>query len=389
VKICIVTGTRADYGLLRSVILSILNHNDHTLQLIVTGTHLSSEHGYTLQEVISDNIPIAAYVDLLLRSDSPQAISKSAGLGLIAFGDTFKSLDPDLLLLLGDRYEILAAAFSSFIMGIPIAHISGGELTLGAYDDAFRHCITKLSSIHFVATEVYRKRVIQMGEHPSTVFNVGALGAEALSNLQLLSRSQLEDALGLHLMPNLLLVTYHPATLHTYSSKQYFSELLRALSSLNNVQVIFTLPNADADSTIIIKLIQDYCIAHPFAHYYPSLGQLKYFSLLQFVTGVVGNSSSGLTEVPSFKKGTINIGDRQEGRIRASSVIDCAPDYPSITHAIDQLFSPQFQDQISTTQNPNYQPGTTHKILHILSNSTSITLKKGFVDIDFDLLPLL
>ena len=345
-KICVVTGTRSEYGLLRWVMQGINESPLLDLQLIVTGMHLSPEFGLTVKDIEADGFRIDYKVEMLLSSDTPVGITKSMGLGMIGLADALNQLQPDLLLLLGDRYEILAVASAALIACVPIAHLHGGELTEGAFDDAIRHSITKMSHLHFVAAEAYRKRVIQLGEHPESVYHVGGLGIDNILRLKLLTRSKLEESIDFTLAKRNLLVTFHPVTLEQGTSFEQMHELLSALSQLNDVGLIFTMPNADTNGRILFQQIVDFCESHPNARAYTSLGQLRYLSCIKHVDGVIGNSSSGLSEVPSFQKGTINIGDRQKGRLQAESIINCVPSCGEIKSAIDKLYSNAFQSAI-------------------------------------------
>lgn len=289
-----------------------------------------------------DTESIARSRCLLLSSDTPVGITKSMGLGTIGFADALAELQPDLLLVLGDRFEIFAAASAALIARIPIGHIHGGELTEGAFDDAIRHSITKMAHLHFVAAEEYRQRVIQMGEHPDRVFLVGGLGVDAIKRLKLLTREEFEELLDFKLGPRNLLITFHPVILEHNTSAHQMGELLAALDELEDTHLIFTMPNADTDGRVLIQMIQDFCATRPYAKAFTSLGQLRYFSCIQNVDGVVGNSSSGILEVPSFKKGTVNIGDRQKGRLKAQTIIDTQPNRRSIESALKILFSENF-----------------------------------------------
>ncbi|KZR85001.1 UDP-N-acetylglucosamine 2-epimerase [Synechococcus sp. MIT S9504] len=383
-KICVVTGTRAEYGLLRWVMKGIQDSELLELQLIVTGMHLSPEFGLTIEDILADGFFIDRKVEMLLSSDTPVGITKSMGLAMVGFADVLAELQPDLLLVLGDRFEIFTAAASAMIARIPIAHLHGGELTEGAFDDAIRHSITKMSHLHFVAADEYRKRVIQLGEQPQSVYNVGGLGIDNIIRLELLSRSQLEKELDFKLAKRNLLITYHPVTLEKTTSSNQMKELLTALNELNNVGLIFTMPNADTDSRILVHQIREFCLSHPMACAYTSLGQLRYLSCIKHVDGVIGNSSSGLAEVPSFCKGTVNIGDRQKGRLRAESVIDCPADYRSIAKSIRHLFSSSFQAKLPKVSNPYGSGGASTAIVKILeSQSLENLLKKRFFDVTY------
>lgn len=384
-KICIVTGTRADYGLLRGVLHEIRQSNLLLLQLIVTGMHLSPEFGKTVDEIEADGFEIDHRVEMLTSSDSSVGVTKSMGLGMIGFADALARLKPDILLVLGDRFEIFVAAASAVVARIPIAHLHGGEKTEGSFDESFRHCITKMAHLHFVATDEYRDRVIQLGEQPDRVFQVGGLGVDCIHRLNLLSRTELENELNFKFATRNLLVTFHPVTLENNTSSKQMGEILAALADLDDTGIIFTMPNADNQGRVIGQQIEDFCSRHHFAKVFTSLGQTRYLSCLKFVDGVVGNSSSGLTEVPSFKKATINIGDRQRGRLKATpSVLDCEPDRKSIVDAINHIFSARFQAQLGTTKNPYGKRGASEEIVKILENQQIDQegfLKKKFYDL--------
>jgi len=381
-KICVVTGTRAEYGLLRWVMEGIRQSPVLELQLIATGMHLSPEFGMTVDAIEADGFEIDRKVEMLLSSDTAVGLTKSMGLGMIGFADALAELKPDLMLVLGDRYEIFAAATSAMIARIPIAHLHGGETTEGAFDEAIRHSITKMSHLHFVAAEEYQQRVIQLGEQPEHVFNVGGLGIDNILRLNLLARDELEAALNFKFAKRNLLVTFHPVTLEQNTSAQQMDELLAALAELKDTGLIFTMPNADTQGRILFDKVNEFCAGHPQARAYTSLGQLRYLSCIQHVDGVVGNSSSGLAEVPSFKKGTINIGDRQRGRLKAASVIDCEPDKDSIRSAFKLLYSTEFQAQLSAVENPYGNGGASGEIVRILeSQSLDNLLKKRFYDL--------
>jgi len=382
-KICVVTGTRAEYVLLRWLMAAIRDHDELDLQIIVTGMHLSGEFGHTYKEIEADGFQIYRKVDILLGSDTSVGVSKSIGIGIIGFTDALDNLSPDLLLVLGDRFEIFAAVTAALILRIPVAHLHGGEITQGALDDALRHSITKMSHLHFVATESYRHRVIQLGEQPDKVFKVGGLGIDAISRLKLLDREELENALQLKFKKKNLMITYHPATLEESSATEQFSQILESLKRLADTLLIFTSPNADAGGMEIKRMIEEFVAIHPNAHFFTSLGQRKYFSCVAQVDGVIGNSSSGLLEVPSFHVGTINIGSRQSGRLKASSVIDCEPYEMDIQSALQKLYSSEYQSQLSEVENPYGEPGAVDRILQIID---SIPLKglvrKSFYDLN-------
>lgn len=381
-KICIITGTRAEYGLLYWLMKEIQSDSSLELQIIVTGMHLSPEFGLTYKE-IEKEFSINKKIEMLLSSDTPIGISKSMGLAQISFAEAYEDLSPDIVVVLGDRFEIFSAATAAMIARIPIAHIHGGETTEGAFDEAIRHSITKMSHLHFVAAEEYRQRVIQLGEDPDKVFNFGAPGLDNILNLHLLAKEKFEESIGFKLGMKNLLVTFHPATLEQSTAKEQFQQLLFALNSLSDTHIIFTKANADTDGRIINYMIDSYVSANSSkAIAFTSLGQLRYLSALQNVDAVVGNSSSGLIEAPSFKIGTINIGDRQKGRIKAASVIDCTPERDAINNAIQLLYSPAFQKSLCDVCNPYGEGGSSKKIVGILhSHPLTQLLKKTFNDL--------
>lgn len=381
-KVCVVTGTRAEYGLLRWVMEGIKNSTILKLQIVATGMHLSPEFGMTVEAVEADGFFVDKKVEILLSSDTSVGVTKSMGLGLIGFADALEDLKPDIVVLLGDRFEIFAAAAAAMIACVPIAHIHGGELTEGAFDDAIRHSITKMSHIHFVAAEEYRNRVIQLGEDPSRVFRVGGLGVDSIHRLELLTKDELEKQLDLKLSEKNLLITFHPVTLENNSASQQMAELQLALSEFPDLSLIFTMPNADTDSRVLFKQINKFCAARPNAYAFTSLGQLRYFSCIEHVDAVVGNSSSGIAEVPSFKKATVNIGDRQRGRLSASSVLHCKPDSESIGTTIRHALAPDFQNQLDRTVNPYGEGGASEQIVAQLEiMPLSDVLKKSFYEI--------
>lgn len=388
-KICVVTGTRAEYGLLYWLMKEIDLDSELELQIIVTGMHLSPEFGLT-HKVIEQEFNINKKIEMLLSSDTPVGISKSIGLAQISFSEAYDELKPDLVILLGDRYEIFAAATAAMVARIPIAHLHGGETTEGAFDEAIRHSVTKMSHLHFTATDEYRRRVIQLGEAPDRVFNVGGLGIENIKRLNLMSKEEFENSINFKLNNKNLLVTFHPVTLEESTTEQQFMQLLDALDTLTNTHIIFTKANSDTDGRIINKLIDDYVNKNPSKSVaFASLGQLRFLSALQFVDGVVGNSSSGLAEAPSFKIGTINIGDRQKGRIKASSVIDAEPNYQSILKAIEYLYSDSFKKTLITTKNPYGEGSASNEIIQIIKNtSLKDILKKSFFDLPYKNLEL-
>ncbi|MFZ5639690.1 MAG: UDP-N-acetylglucosamine 2-epimerase [Bacillota bacterium] len=382
-KICIVTGTRAEYGLFYPLLKKIKADGQFGLQLCVTGMHLSPEFGLTYKEIEKDGFKINEKVEMLLSSDTEVGVTKSIGIGIIGFADALHRIKPDLVILLGDRFETMAAAIAAFTAKIPIAHLYGGELTEGAIDDAIRHSITKMSILHFVSTEIYGKRIVQLGEEPDRVFNVGALGIDNIKNLTLLTKQQLEKELNFKFGKRNVLVTFHPVTLENYTSESQFRELLSALDHFKDLKIIFTKPNADPNDRILIKLIDEYVKRNSDkAAAFVSLGQLKYLSTINYVDAVVGNSSSGIIEVPSLGKPTVNIGDRQKGRIRADSVIDCSPKKESIIRALRKAFQPDFSKLCKEVDNPYGDGNSAEKILTVLKEKTDkIKLKKTFYDL--------
>jgi len=382
-KICVVTGTRAEYGLLYWLMKSIEDDPNLELQVIATGMHLSPEFGNTYKEIEKDGFRINKKVEMILSADTPSAIAKSTGLGMIGFADALEELKPDILLVLGDRFELLAAAFAAVVARIPIGHIHGGETTIGAFDEAIRHSITKMSWWHFVAADEYEKRVIQLGENPGRVFNVGGLGVDAIKKTNLLSKDKLMTKTGIKFGKKNLLITYHPVTLENKTSQQDFKSILDVLSEIKDIYLIFTMPNADSDGRIIKKMISDFVFNQSERSIsFTSMGSLNYLSTLQYVDGVVGNSSSGLAEAPTFKIGTINIGDRQKGRLKVESIIDCEPTKKSIKLAIDKLYGHKFQKDLHSVQNPYGDGDAIEKIMSILSNKPiPEEMKKYFYDL--------
>ncbi len=379
-KICVVTGTRAEYGLLYWLMKEIQADEDLELQIIATGAHLSPEFGLTYKVIEADGFEINEKVEMLLSSDTPVGIAKSIGLATIGFADTFQRLKPDILVLLGDRFEILAAAQAAMVARIPIAHLHGGELTEGLIDEAIRHSVTKMAHLHFVANEIYRQRVIQLGEQPNRVFNYGAPGLDNINRLKLLDKKELEIALDFKLNPLVFLVTYHSVTLYD-NSEHSILHLLRALDQFPDASIIFTKPNADTDGRILIEMMDEYVENHSDrVRAFTSLGQTLYLSAIKNADVVIGNSSSGLIEVPAFKKATVNIGDRQKGRLKASSVIDCEENEMHITEAIYKALSPEFQDSLCNVYSPYGEGNASRRIKEQLKavNLDRITIKEFY-----------
>ena len=381
-KICIITGTRAEYGLLRWVMQGVKDDPELKLQIIATGMHLSPEFGLTYQAIEQDGYLIDRKVEMLTSSDTAIGIAKSMGLGLIGFADALHDLQPDLIVVLGDRFEIFAAVSAALVACIPVAHLHGGETTEGAFDEALRHSLTKMSHLHFVAAEAYMQRVIQLGEQPERVFLVGGLGIDNIKRLKLLNRKALEASLDFKLGPKNLLITFHPVTLEESSAPDQMQALLVALAGLEDTKLIFTLPNADTDGRVLINMVEQFVRQHPNACAFRSLGQLRYLSCVAQVDGVLGNSSSGLAEVPSFKKGTINIGDRQRGRLQAASIINCEPKTESIVEALAKLYDIEFQRGLKQTINPYGEGGASDKVVEIIRRyDLSGIVKKAFYDL--------
>jgi len=382
-KICVVTGSRAEYGLLYWIIRDIRDAESLELQLVVTGMHLSPEFGSTYRQIEDDGFRITRKVEMLLSSDTPSGIANSMGLGISGFGKIYEALQPDIVLMLGDRFELLAAASAALVAALPIAHVHGGEVTQGAFDEAIRHSISKMSHLHFTSTEAYRRRVIQLGEHPDRVFNVGAPGLDNIERLKLLSRSELEDAIGMELGSRSVLVTWHPVTLEPGRTRTDCQTLLNALDQVDGLKVIFTKANADTEGSIINQLIDEYVLDHSNkAVVHTTLGQVRYLSAAKYVDGVVGNSSSGIIEAPSLQTGTVNIGDRQSGRVRADSVIDCETTEESIRNALEQLFSQEFIERLREVKNPHGGGNVAEKIVRKLeTHSINNIIKKSFFDL--------
>ncbi|WP_438426157.1 UDP-N-acetylglucosamine 2-epimerase [Aquimarina macrocephali] len=381
-NIAVITGTRAEYGLLKPLIQAITDDSEFNLQLVVTGMHLSPEFGLTYTQIEQDGFVIDSKVEDHLSGDSAEAITKAIGTAMIGFADTYEKLSPDLIIVLGDRSEILAAATAAMIKGIPIAHLHGGETTEGAYDEGIRHAITKMSYLHFTSAEVYRKRVIQLGESPDRVFNVGAIGIDSIKSLKLLNVTEFEESIDYKLNKKNVLITFHPVTLEKATAKKQFEELLTSLDKLEDTTLIFTKPNSDKDGKIIIEMIDDYVSKKPEKSVaFTSLGQLRYLSALQYVDVVIGNSSSGIYEVPIFKKPTVNIGDRQKGRLMPDSVINCEPNIDAIDIAIQQAFDKEFIKSIQRQKNIYGNGTTTSQIIEILKTVKIKDIKKSFYDL--------
>ncbi len=387
-KVCVVTGTRAEYGLLKPLIEKISNDAELQLQLVATGMHLSPEFGLTYKEIEQDGFEITERNEMLLSSDTPNGITKSVGLGIIGFADIFTRIAPDMAVILGDRYEALAAATAAMIHRIPIAHIHGGELTLGAIDDAIRHSVTKMGTLHFTATEEYRRRVIQMGEAPENVFYVGALGVENIKTQKLMEKGELAQSLKTDLDMPYVMVTFHPVTLENNTAGEQFENLLSVLEKYKEYRIIFTKANADTDGRVINQKIDQYVEQNSKrASAYTSLGMMRYLSAVKYCEMVIGNSSSGIVEAPSFRVPTVNIGNRQIGRIRAESVIDCGNSSEDIYTAIEKAKVIKIEGMLQKMKNPYEKSGTSEKIYseikkYLLQNKMT---EKRFYDTSLNL----
>ena len=370
-KICVVTGTRAEYGLM-SRLIRLINDSDKTqLRLIATNMHLSPRFGNTYQEIEADGIKIDKKVPIIDDNAPDTAVETlhSMSRALSGFAEAYAELKPDLIVVLGDRYEILAAATAALIERIPVAHLHGGEITEGAYDDAIRHSITKMSHLHFTSTEEYRKRVIQLGEQPERVYNVGALGVENIKKLPLMSKEEIEKEIDFKIDGNTILVTYHPVTLGNRTAKEDIDDFIAALEERKDLRVIFTMPNSDTGGQFIVDAINGFVTRNADrANAYKSLGVLRYLSVMKQVAAVVGNSSSGLLEVPSFGIPTLNIGDRQNGRIAAESVYNCAPDKESVLNGLDKVLSKEFRELAYVVRNPYEKANTAEEIFKVISS---------------------
>ena len=385
-RICVVSGSRADYGLLRWTIDEIQNDPDLDLLLVVTGSHLLLEYGASIREIELDGFVVDHKVDIVDSSDTAHGIAQSIGRGVIGFSAAFSQLTPDVVLLLGDRYEIFSAATAATALHIPIAHCHGGERTEGALDEALRHSVTKMAHLHFTSTNEYSRRVIQLGEDPDRVFTVGSFGVEGINRLPLLGKSQLEERLGQRLEGQVLLVMIHPETHSPGSNEQLVRSLFSCLDQLVDTRVIFTLSNVDEEGRFVNKLIEEYVLSRPWkASFYANLGQKALFSLMCCVDGVVGNSSSGIIEAPSFNVGTVNIGDRQKGRLRGESIIDCKPNRDSIARGLEILLSEKFKNKVKSFHSPYKGSGVSKKVTNILKTyPLDAILVKEFYDVSFD-----
>lgn len=383
-KVCVITGTRAEYGILSSLMKLIQQDENLLLQIVATNMHLSPEFGLTYREIENDGFRIDKKVEMLLSSDTPNGTVKSIGLATIGFADALEDLKPDLVIILGDRYEMLAAAQAALIYKIPIAHLYGGEITEGAYDDSIRHAITKLSHLHFTSTEEYCHRVIQLGEDPERVFYVGALGIDNILNEPIMSLAKLEESLNFCLSSHYLLITFHPVTMEDNTAQIQCEALLKALESvMDKYKLLFTLPNSDTDGRVIISLINNFVSLHPNKSLaITSLGKERYCAALKHASAVIGNSSSGLVEAPSFHIPTLNIGNRQKGRTRGDSVVDCEASYESVSKSLHYALSSEMKCKVKNASNPYFKPGTLNAIFEVVAQYPLNTLVyKSFYNI--------
>lgn len=381
-KICIITSTRADFGLLKNLILELKKNEFFSVKIIASGTHFSKKYGNTYKEIIENNIKIDEKIFCKFNLATPKEVSQTISKCITQSTKIYKKLKPDLLIVLGDRYEVLASTISAHLCRVPVAHIHGGEVTLGVLDDAFRHSITKMSQIHFVANEVYKKRVMQLGENPKNVHVVGGLGIDSISKTNLLKKNELERKFKFKFNKKNLLINFHPETLSNNLVKKQINELLLALPKSKNISLFFTMPGADVDNEVIIKKIKKFTSSNKNTFFFKSLGYVNYFSFLKNIDGMIGNSSSGLLEMPYFEKGTVNIGSRQTGRLISKSVINVKINKKNIAYAIKKILSESFQKNIKNNINPYGKPGATKKIIKILKKKNMAKIiNKHFFDI--------
>ena len=382
-KICLITTSRAEYGIQSRLIKDLQNDKEIDFSLLVTGMHVSEKHGNTYKEIEKDGIKITRMFDIGIDEYGDKNIHKIMATSLIKFTEVLKDILPDIVVVLGDRYEMFMAVLACTILNIPIAHLHGGETTEGAIDEVFRHSMSKASFLHFTSCEEYRKRVIQLGENPENVFNVGSLGVENTKKFELLDKTTLSKELNITFSDKNVLVTFHPVTFEKGQAEYQINELLSALDKLKDTTIIFTKPNADAENEIIANKIDEFVKTHPLSYVFTSLGAIKYLSLVKYVDAVIGNSSSGIIEVPSFKTATINIGNRQAGRIQAKSVINVIPDSDNILSAINYIYSTEYKKILEQSTNPYEQENTSKKIINILKScNLTNALKKKFYNIN-------
>ena len=385
--LCILTATRAEYGLLHPIIEKMILEPNIDTRVVVTGAHLSPEFGMTIREIEADGVKIDKTIEILMSSDTPVAISKSMGLAMISFAEYFSELHPDALMILGDRYETLAVCLAAMNARVPIIHLHGGETTEGAVDEAVRHAITKMSYLHFTSTEAYRKRVIQLGESPERVYAVGAMGVENALTTSLMTKEELEKSLGIQLGEKYVVGTFHPVTLEYQSAEQQATQLIDAISKFPEYTFLFTKANADSNGRVINEMLAQAAEKYSNVLLFDSLGMKRYLSAVRGASFVIGNSSSGLIEVPSFHVPTINIGDRQKGRIKGKTVIDCEPETESIISAIHKACDETFLRSIQTSRNPYGDENTSERIVNITREylcNGQMELKKKFYDVEFE-----
>lgn len=381
-KICLITTSRADYGIQSNLIKLLQNDSEIDFSLIVSGSHMSKKHGETYREIENDGIKIAKKIDIGMDDECDLYVEHVFANAVLRFSAVLREISPDIVVLLGDRYEMLAAAFACCLNNIPIAHLHGGETTEGATDEAFRHSITKMAHLHFTSCKTYRNRVIQLGEDPERVFNVGAMGVENALNVPTLSKEELEKNLGIKFLKRNLLVTFHPVTLEKGRAENQIDQLLAALSELKDTMIVFTHPNADAEGDIIAEKIKDFIKSENGRYLFASLGMKRYFSMIKQVDAVVGNSSSGIAEVPSFKKATINIGNRQAGRIQAKSIINCLPEKTDVLKAIATVYTQDFQTVLKSAKNPYAKENSARNVFNVLKTfDLTGLLEKKFYDL--------
>jgi UDP-N-acetyl-D-glucosamine 2-epimerase, UDP-hydrolysing len=385
-KVCVLTSTRAEYGLLKPLLMQIAQDEALELNVVATGAHLSPEFGLTYKVIEEDGFAVTEKIEIQLSSDTAVGVSKTMALAMSGFAECFARIKPDMAVVLGDRYEMFAAVAAAAVANVPVAHIAGGETTQGAFDEAFRHSITKMSYLHFASTEEYRRRVIQLGEQPDRVYCVGALGVENIKKMVLLKKKELEREIGFSLEGRYALITFHPVTLEKQTAALQFENLLRALDQAPDLKVIFTKANADTDGRVINAMIDAYAEKNKDrVATYTSLGQLKYLSAMKYADVVVGNSSSGIVEAPAMGVPTLNIGDRQKGRIMGESIVNCPPETRAILDALKSCLVPEFQEKIRQLPNPYGEGGTSNQIKEVIKEylyNQKIDLKKKFYDIN-------
>jgi GDP/UDP-N,N'-diacetylbacillosamine 2-epimerase (hydrolysing) len=382
-RICVFTGGRAEYGLLKPLLDEIKKDLSLELKLLVSGMHLSQEFGLTHKVIEEDGFIVNEKVEIILSSDTPISVCKSMGLGMISFSEAIVRMKPDIFVVLGDRFETMAATIAAFVCRVPVAHIQGGELTLGAIDEQFRHSITKMSLLHFVTTDEHEKRVLQLGEDPLRVFNYGAINVEAMKRVEALEKEEVEKEISFSFGSTSILVTFHPVTLESNTAGEQFSQLLEAIHSFDNLRIIFTKTNADTDGRIINDLIDKFVEENPKKSIaFTSLGQLLYINALRYIDVVVGNSSSGIIETPTFKVPTVDIGDREKGRVMAANIINCEQSVAGIREAVETALSEKFKESLCNMTNPYEQDNTAKNIANKLgSYHLPRTAKKEFHDI--------